>query len=216
MEIHKVIDVLMHLFERYRTYLIITVSTLLGAIGLMVYVYISNTQYNYASQQALSELLLEYDRAHASAELWNEVEIGAKTAYRQYGKASVAPYFLMMQAEALYQQHKQHDALALMEQSLASIAQTSSLYYMFALKLAQMQLAQEETAVHEKGLQALISLAHDEKNQQRDSALYQLAEYYHMHNEQEKAEKIRKELLALKPLYKDVMSPWISLMENHA
>ncbi|MEX0940597.1 MAG: hypothetical protein WDZ41_04520 [Candidatus Babeliales bacterium] len=214
MEIQKLMsfDVLYKKFDEYRTYVLTALVIIGGLIGAGIYLYFSNIKYEESAQQALSEMLIEYNRAYESPELWSDVEIGARTGYRQYGRSSLAPYFLVLQADASLYQHKDNEALVLMNTAIQKMPGQSPLYYLYNIKFARMQLAHEKTK--DEGLSLLESLAKNIKNPQQDQAKYYLAKYYDEHEQLQKAQELWQELVKSKSEQKDVISPWILLAER--
>lgn len=202
------------LFEMYRTYVMTALVLVVGGLAVGSYLYFSSINYERASQQALSELLLEYNRSYHSPDLWNDVEVGARTAYKQYGKSAMAPYFLFIQAEALYQQKKTAEALNNIRTALSNISTSSPLFYLYKSKQASILLEQDNEVEKNQGLAELQELARNEKNPQQDKALYDLAHYYDKIGSYQQAEEARGQLLALKPQFKEIQSPWIALTEQ--
>lgn len=205
-------------FEKFRTYIISIAVITVGMLGIGTYWYLSHVKYEQAAQQALSEVLAEYNRAYESPELWQDVEVGAKTGYRQYGRSSLAPFFLGLQSDALLQQDKQDEALALMNDMTAKLSHRSPFYYLYQIKLARIKLHSDQEDTQKEGLQQLTSLAQDQKNPQQDEALYYLGLHYDAQDQQDKAQEIWQQLKQLQEQYKekDVVSPWALLAEQKA
>jgi len=203
-------------FDKYRTYVISIAVVAAATVGIGVYLYYSQINYEQAAQQALSEVMAEYSRAYEAPDLWQDVEIGAKTGYRQYTKSSLAPFFLNLQADALLQQDKADEALALMNDMVAKLSKSSPLYYVYSIKRARMNLNSEQEAAQKDGLEQLKALAENESNPQQDEALYYLGMHYQENNQQDQAQAVWQQLKQIQQSYKekDVVSPWALLAEQ--
>lgn len=203
---------ILNYYHKYRRF-VMPVSILVGFIlGVIVYAFLSRGQYQEAAQQALAETLSEYDRAYTSPETWVDIEFGGKTGYVQFSRSSLAPYFQILQVDALLYQQKLPEAIALMKEALASLSKESPLYYLYVLKYARMQIDSSDSVIQQAGQQLLQSLAFDQKNRQRDQALYYLAYFYESQKDEPKALETWQELASIKQ--KDVISPWVSLAQD--
>lgn len=207
-------DALMSLIERYKAVLLISGIVIGLAVGGGVYWYIARTNQQELAQAALSEVLNETVRAQQNAELWPEIEVAARTGYQQYSSTSLAPYFLAVQADALIQQNKNNEALALMKESLAQLSQTSPLYFLYATKQARVMLDSEDEKVKTQGLEQLISLSKNYNNLQADETLYYLGSYYINSGEKEKAITAFNEIIELTKNQTDYPSPWTRLAQE--
>jgi hypothetical protein len=204
----------MRIFNTYKNYIVASIIFSGSVVAIGIYLYFSGIAYEQSAQQALADILSDFNRAGTSEELWNDVEIGSKTAYKQFERSSIAPYFLVLQAEALLQEKQDQQALAVMGAAISKLPEASPFYYIYKIKYASMQLQQQDEVVKQQGLEQLKALAENKKNTQQDQALYYLASYYNTHEQQAQAQDIFKQLLALKADYKEVMSPWILLAQE--
>ncbi len=204
---------LIEYFNKYRTSIISIGAITVAAFGVGIYLYFSQIKQEESAQQALSEVLAEYNRAFESPELWQDVEIGTKTGHRQYPRSALAPFFLGLQSEALLQQNKQDEALALMKDMTAKLSKSSPLYYLYQIKLARITLHNDDKAIQKEGLEQLVQLAQNQKNPQQDEALYYLGLYYDSQDQKDKAQEVRQQLKQLQEQYKEkeVVSPWALL-----
>ena len=126
---------------------------------------------------------------------WSSVEQAFAAGYKSYSSSSLAPYFLAFQAEAQVQQNKLEEARTTLANSLKHIAKSSPLYYLYATKLALMSMDAEDMSVHESGKKMLAQLADDQKNPQRDMALYYLGYCSFVAHDRENAEIAWSKLL---------------------
>ncbi len=130
-----------------------------------------------AEQKAYADLATtseSYKKAVASqdAEKIKDSERAFAAAAQKYKNSSLAPYFLSYQADALVQQDKKTEALAVMDQMISKIKKESPLYSYYALKRALMKLDATQEDMQQAGRQELANLAQDNSNPVRDMALY--------------------------------------------
>lgn len=199
---------------QYRTYFLAGLLAVAGVVGFGTYWYFYTIKYEESAQQAFSEVLHDYDRAYATPELWSDVEIGAKTGYRQYARSALAPFFLAMQSEALLQQQKGQEALAVMKMMLDKLSSRSRFYSLYKIKEARIKIDSDSAGIKEDGVRQLTSLANDEENRYQDEALYYLGMYYQTQGQKDKAQDVWQQLSAIKHDDKQGLSPWFLLAEQ--
>jgi len=173
------------------------------------------------AQKTLASCIKLYEEAagaNGTAGSWSIVEASCKRGHEEYAKSALAPYFLSYQAEALIKQNKIDEAAAVMTQMVNSMSQSSPLYYLYATKLALVQMDAADSAMHAAGSKRLEELALDTKNKQRDEALYYVGLHYWHHNDTVKAKEAWQQLADL-PKMSDVpaqgqeqVSPWMQLV----
>lgn len=198
---------LISIYNRYRTLVTVVTTGILICIGLGIYLYFSWSQKKQAAYQALSETLIEHDRAYTSPDLWSDVEFGGRTGYRQFTGSVVAPYFIFLQAEALIQIGKLAEALEAMKQGIEKLPKKSPLYDYFALKVARLKMSMADQSMQNEGLQEIETIARDEQVLARDKALYILAEYYEQQGDVQKSIDTWQRLADIEQ--KGMVSPWI-------
>lgn len=202
-------------FQKYRTPILVGVGSLTALVGLLGYWQYTRIKQNESAYIALAETFGEYNKAHQSPDLWTEVEMAAKTGYGQNNSSNLAPYFLMLEADALAHQNMKSEALTLMEKGLKSLSTRSPFYYSFSIKLARMKLDTNDEAVRADGLKELTSLADNAGNPQQDEALYYLGLHYHNVGDTQKATDIWKQLTSFQQgEQKDATSPWAALAKQ--
>lgn len=168
------------------------------------------------AQYAFSESLEVYKQAVAQefsgasdkSNMWDEVEMAFKTAYKQNQSSTYAPYFLAYQAEALIRQGKKQEAKELLEKAVSSMNKNQYLKSLYNTKLALLNADQEG------GIQDLINLAQDAKNPFQDMAKFYLGEYYYAQGDLEKAKEQFVELDNMGEK-SEVQSPWVRLGLNY-
>ncbi len=164
------------------------------------------------AQRALASCIELYEQAAESQAQWPSVVAACEVGYQEYRRSSLAPYFLSYQAEALIKQSKTDDAIKVMTLMVGSMFKTYPLYYIYSTKLALLQMDSTESAVHAAGLKRLEELAADNKNEQRDEALYYVGLYNWQHNDMAKAKEAWKQLANLPSKNQDQASPWMQLV----
>jgi tetratricopeptide (TPR) repeat protein len=200
------------LYAKYKTYIIAASVTIGLLVALAVYQYFEMNTRSESAQMALFETLQEFDKAVQMPDLWTDIEVASKTGYRQYKSTSIAPYFLLLQAQALAEQGKHDEALALMEEAINAIDVHSPLYYIASTKLARMQLDSTDEATKNKGFTSLEKLAQDQKNMQRDQALYFLGHHFKNQSDNAQAVSVWSRLIEE---FKNhtISSPWAQLAQ---
>lgn len=211
--INVVFEDVIQLWNKYRTHLIAGALIVSALTGAGIYWYLSSISREENAQRVLSELLTEVDRAYQTPELWMELEIDAKTAWRQYKKSRFAPYFLLIQSEALVQQQKNEEALELLDVLLKDIGNKSPFYYLYKIKAATMRLASADEEQHKQGLKDLEDVAQDTHNTLKDQVMYALASYYQAHDKEEQARQWWERLAQMsdKAMEREKVSPWVRL-----
>lgn len=169
------------------------------------------------AQKALASCMELYEQAagaNATATPWPTVETACKRAHEEYASSNLAPYFLSYQAEALIKQNKIDEAIVVINSMVDSLKTTSPLYYLYATKLALLEMDASDTAIHAKGLQRLEALAADTNNEQRDEALYYVGLYNWHHNDMAKAKESWQKLAEIPAKNQEGISPWMQLVSE--
>lgn len=134
---------------------------------------------NAAAQQAFSSAMEHFSKAQSSkTDMWADVAAEFKMGYEQHSSSSLAPYFLAYQAQALLQQGNRHEAITVLETAIKDMSSSSPLFSIYKTQKALIKLDSEDGHMREHGLQELIALSQDTKNQHRDEALYYLGLHY--------------------------------------
>ncbi len=109
---------------------------------------------------------------------WQEVELAFKAGHAQNSGSYLAPYFLVFQVEAIAQQGRIEEAVALLSTVLKQITVASPFYPQFELKRALLQLDSDSAQMMQEGLQNVERIAGDTDHQMHETAAYFLGEYY--------------------------------------
>lgn len=105
-------------------------------------------------------------------EKWSDLERGFREGAQRSGSSKLHPYFLVFQADALSEQGKHQEALALMDKAVPLISKKNPLYYLYAIKRALMKTDAADDAMQKQGRQELAHLAQDTANPLQDMARY--------------------------------------------
>lgn len=182
------------------------ISVVIGLASASAYVGYSKYRIykNQEAQKILSVCLEEYARAmNGSIESWPTVEMSSQLGYEQHKNADIAPYFLALQVEALLHQGKKDEVQPLLDAMLQRISSASPLYHFYKTQKALIQMDADDAHIAKQGLDELRVMAQDNKNANRDVALYYVGLYYWTHNQIADAQAEWKELAAQYPT-----SPW--------
>ena len=202
-----------HLYEQYLNYIAAGVVLIGVGVGGAYAYRLYNISANKQAQSAFAFCVQEFERALQEPMVWPEVELAAKTGYYQHSSSSLGAYFLGLQADALIQQNKLSEALAVIKESLRVLPKNSPLYYQYQNKYALMQLDSDDDATRSSGLQSLEALVANKANFCRDESLYYLGLYHWNNNNKESA---LNQWQTLRDTYgtEDIFgSPWVALAE---
>ncbi|MCX5922170.1 MAG: hypothetical protein NTX86_02485 [Candidatus Dependentiae bacterium] len=201
---------------RYTKELVIGAVILLTLTGVYFgYRFYNNSQEHYA-HRLFAQNLEEYERVmqEGKAEDWASMETLFKLGYDQYSKSSLAPYFLIYQAESLEKQGKQ-GSLDLLDKAVNLMSSSSPLLFVYKTKLALMRLDASDMATHKIGVEDLKVLAADTKNPNNDVAAYYLGLFYWTHDNVVKAQEAWKPLFELQKTTNNLgQSPWAALAQE--
>ncbi|TET06952.1 tetratricopeptide repeat protein [Candidatus Dependentiae bacterium] len=174
---------------------IILMLILLGATGFWCYRWWQRQQ-EAITQKALSECLYAYQAAFQDKdESWANVTMLFNVGYEQHSSSSLAPYFLIFYADALFKQGKRNEALEKFDEAIKIVPSDSPLLFLYKTKRALIQMDDEEHTGRDEGLQELKLLAENEENKNRDMALYYLGLYYWAQDNVKEAQAIWQKLV---------------------
>jgi predicted negative regulator of RcsB-dependent stress response len=186
--------------------MIVTLIILAGYLGYRWYI-VSREQTAY---HAIAEYMQDYrmaSRAQNPTE-WQRVDALLSFGYTHNKGSNIAPFFLLLRADALLGQSKNDEAMQVLDQAIAILPASSVMMPLFKTKRALLLLDSADQAVQKEGLQQLIVLGRDKLNRFNDIALFYLGRYYWVHNNSADAKKVWQELVDLAALEKAYPSPW--------
>lgn len=129
-----------------------------------------------AAYKDLAESIDGYDKVRSgmgqAEEKWTDIERGFREGAQRNSSSTLQPYFLLYQAEALIEQGKQQEAIALMDKAIPLISKSNPLYYAYAIKRALMKTDASDEATKSQGRKELSGLAQDAQNPLQDMARY--------------------------------------------
>lgn len=130
------------------------------------------------AQNALSSALELYEKALRTPgitqenNIWNDVEAVFHAGFEKHKHSSLAPYFLIFQSEVSRARQNLAQSLDYMTRAVSMMSYKEPLYFVYATKLALMQIDATDESVRAQGIAALDRLAQDKHNYDRDEALY--------------------------------------------
>ncbi len=165
-----------------------------------------------AAHTILTDCFTEYEQALQGKAQWADVALMCRAGYEKFSRTNIAPYMLAIEVDALLAQQKNTEALNVIDQMIARIG-SSSLYSLYALKRALMQIDMSDDALVQMGVKTLEQLAADSKNTVNDAAQFYLGYYYRAHNDEARAKEIWQQLVAINDALTDdqARSPWAEL-----
>lgn len=191
-----------------------TAAIILVCLGLAGAVWYGYTWYRRSKEQKaykdLAESIDGYTKVRHSggkAEKWADVERGFQTGAQRNSSSKLHPYFLAFQADALIEQGKLNEALALMNKAVNALSRTNPLYFLYALKRALMSIDSSDEATKKEGRQELASLAKDPANPMQDMARYYAGLESLGHGDKTEAQNFFKEIA-------DQQSSWYLLAQD--
>lgn len=209
------LDDIVKIIREHRIILGVIAGLALGSAGVFFYLQFSRIARNESAQMALAETFDEMNSAYHNPELWQEVEVAARTGLRQFKGADISPYFISVHVETLIQQNKLQEALELMQEMLTKITPQNPFYFVFKIKYARMKMDSTDKEVSNSGLQDLIALSEDPANKNYDEALYYLGNYYLNTGAPDQAVKAWKALVEReKNVREGIVSPWVTLAQH--
>ncbi len=168
------------------------------------------------AHQAIADYMRDYRLAmnlNTPTE-WQRIDGLLAIGYAQHKESHLAPFFLMLRAEALVRQNNMVEAINVLEQATNALPVQSSIKSLFIAKRALILLDHQDEAMQKEGLQQLISLARDKSNPYNDLALFYLGRYYWAHNNLQDAQKAWQELVDNSVMEKAYPSPWVKEAKN--
>jgi len=197
-------------FEKNKRDIIISVIVLLIFGGGWYYFKVYRVQVQESAHSALTETFQEIPAALENPEKWNDVEVAAKTGYRQNSSSTLAPYFLGVESQALAQQNDLSQAIQTLTKAIKSLDSGSPFYYHYKISLARMKLDTDDKIT--EGENELFALAEDAENPYQDKALYYVGMYFITKNTLAEAKKKFEQIISLKDKFKN--SPWVDLAQE--
>lgn len=198
-------------YSRELTVALLVAVLLVG--GLFGYRWYRTSQ-EQAAQLVFAEGMELYQQAVGGSASWAQVELFFGLGYERHTHTKLAPYLLAFKADAMAKQKKNPEAIATLEQALASMDNCTQLKTSYQTKLALMQMDSTDASVQEKGLHGLEALAHDARNKQNDVAQYYLGLYHWTKNDIAQARAIWEPLIQAQAAEPHATSPWASMADE--
>jgi len=142
---------------------------------------------------------------------WEDVELLLQAISSAHSRSSLAPFFIIYQAELAIAKDGDHDkACMLMNKAVAKLSKKSVYYDMFNLKRIKMLLDSQQTEVVARAVKELQAIADNQKNYYHQEALHILAQYYRANNDMQASLEYLKKLAATKIDDAMIVNPWVS------
>jgi predicted negative regulator of RcsB-dependent stress response len=190
------------------------VALIAGAVAIGYGYWLYRVHQEEAAQAALSTCLEELKNAVRDETQWPNVNLASITGYRQHSNASLAPYFLAIEAQSLIAEGKLAEAITTLDRVLSAISKSSPLYYLYAIESAAIKMDSPDDTVKNTGLRDLEALAMNTKNKNRDQALFYLATHYENLSDFARAKEIFHNLVVSFPEGGQAASPWAALAQE--
>lgn len=121
---------------------------------------------------------------------------------------SIAPLFMVLRANAQIKQEKYTEAVDSLQTAINALPEKSPLTILLKTKCALLQLDNQDETMQQLGLQELIQLAREPKNDLSDVALFYLGRYYWAHDKLDDAKRAWQELIDTPEYVQPYASPW--------
>lgn len=184
-------EAVMSLVHERRFWIAVTVlaaSTGIALLGWWGYRTFSMAR-DRRAQLALVEQLDRLDgvRANVNADpiSWEALEVGFGRGYIEHSASSMAPFFLVFQADALAHMGQHDEALKVLDKAVERMTPRTDVYYLYATKRAVMRLDSSDEKIGAQGKRELLDLAQTAGNSSQGLAWYHLLEYAIVHRDEE-------------------------------
>jgi len=163
------------------------------------------------AQKALSEGIYAYQEALQGKDdfAWGNVAMLFNVGHEQHSSSSLAPFFIMFNADALLRQGNRAEAIVKFEEAIKTLPKDSAFLNLYKTKLALVRLDDETSDISEQGLKELNELANNAENSNRDMALYYVGLYYWSQNNIDDAKVVWQKLVDTFKDEKIGASPWV-------
>ncbi len=181
------------------------------ALGYMFWM----NEHNKSAQRYFGALVMEYNRAKQDKDVDFQLLLKKfEKGYQQYSRSSLLPYYKDYAVNILMHQHKNEEALALLDTMLSDM-QASPLLPLYQMERALIALDMADVQIQEKGKEALVALAQDKLNPFKDSAQFYLGRYYWTHDNVTLAKEVWQTLVDEQADQKAAPSPWVQQVKDY-
>jgi hypothetical protein len=136
----------------------------------------------------------------------------AEEGYTKHKRSAVAPFFIVLQADALIKAGKKEEARLVMDAYAPQLSAPAPMAFLFKTKQSLLSLDSADEQVRNKGLSDLQELAHNAKNMYRDDALYQLFTYHWVRGDVDQARIAGQEFMEAYGAEMRAPSPWLAVV----
>ena len=164
------------------------------------------------AQKIFTESLQLYMQAKQGHGDWDDVAGAFSLGYDQNRNSKLATFFQLFQAQALLEQGKRAEAIALMEDAIKT-ATDNALIPLYKVKLAVIKLDSQDSMQQQEGLKELEQLSSTD-NSGTSAALFYLGSYYWAEGKTKKAKEIWEKLPEPQKGLLEIQSPFLQMVEN--
>lgn len=188
------------------------------ALGIVVLILIYFSYGWYAvhqaqvAQRSLAHAFEVYKQnsKNTSDKNWASAEQLFQLSYDEQSRSSLAPYFLVLESDALLEQGKWDEALKKSEEAVAILSPKNILFALFQLRYASMLLNAHDEMLVEKGRAIMEQQANDTSSHVQDAALYLLGQYYFSQGKADNARQLWQTLVTDVRWSSGIASPWVA------
>lgn len=179
-------------------------------ISLIYFSYRFYVQYREEKVQILfsDNLSLFNKEKNTEDQQWNTVVNAFDAGYNEAKSSYLAPYFLGYKAEALLEQDKKQEALAVYDELFEVLSSDAPLYPLYKTKQALIQLDLADEQQSKKALETLQVLSGNAQNPFRDYAQFYLGQYYWTNGQLTQAKQVWQQLVDEQMQNRISPSPW--------
>jgi hypothetical protein len=124
-------------------------------------------------------------------QLFKSVKTDMEIGYSKYKWSSLAPFFLVYQAQAMTYLNEKEEAYSLMQKAVGHFSSSSPYHMMYSIQVALRALDLGKLQEGESQLKVLAA----SKNDMADMAAYYLAHYYLEHDNKAKGKELLKSIV---------------------
>ena len=139
--------------------------------------------------------LLNDARESGAREGWMQVDRVAKSEYGKHASSSFAPYFKLLESQALSAMDDKAGALTAAREAQTLVRKGSPFAGQITLHTVLLELDSDDEAIRAQGLESLKNFAFDQNAADRDAALYMLGRYHWARGEVAEAAEVWQELV---------------------
>lgn len=215
MSVTQMIETVSHFFITHIKQITISVLVVVLCAGLFIIYILWSMHRDTVAQRAFGPLIDVYTTTMGDKDAqWDEFIKKCDQEYKNNARSHMAPYFLAYQAQALIEQNKKSEALAILD-TIVNTYNDIPLLHLYKTMRALIKLDMPEQTVQKTGQDELVALAYNKKNQFRDTALFYLGRYYWVHDDVEQARNVWQDLVNEQQDERTMPSAWLDQAQEY-